>query len=183
MDALNLPEEYRTLLTTDDRSALLHAVPLWRVSLKHMARLLKHYRGRYNTVVGFQPTGWSMQTGAPTFHADHKRYHPHSFFCGLWQSSHEACCDLQHNFTAKRPGEVRYRSWERLSKEVHVRSCDCMHVLVSLAHGDDIVNHESRRQDFPLMHRSGARGSARQAEAKGDSDSVSGPLQRALQLQ
>ncbi len=64
MDALNLPEEYRALLTTDDRAALLHAVPLWRVSLKHMARLLKHYRGRYSTVVGFQPTGWSMQTGA-----------------------------------------------------------------------------------------------------------------------
>jgi len=63
MEALNLPAEYKSLLTTDDRAALLHAVPLWRVSLKHMARLLKHYRGRYNTIVGFQPTGWSMQTG------------------------------------------------------------------------------------------------------------------------
>ena len=63
MEALNLPAEYKALLTTDDRAALLHAVPLWRVSLKHMARLLKHYRGRYNTIVGFQPTGWSMQTG------------------------------------------------------------------------------------------------------------------------
>ncbi|CAL5219226.1 g1019 [Coccomyxa viridis] len=62
MEALNLPAEYKALLTTDDRAALLHAVPLWRVSLKHMARLLKHYRGRYNTIVGFQPTGWSMQT-------------------------------------------------------------------------------------------------------------------------
>ena len=65
MEALNLPAEYRALLTTNDRAALLHAVPLWRVSLKHMARLLKHYRGRYNTIVGFQPTGWSMQTGMP----------------------------------------------------------------------------------------------------------------------
>ena len=65
MEALNLPAEYKALLTTNDRAALLHAVPLWRVSLKHMARLLKHYRGRYNTIVGFQPTGWSMQTGMP----------------------------------------------------------------------------------------------------------------------
>ena len=63
MEALNLPHEYKGLLTTDDRAALLHAVPLWRVSLKHMARVLKHYRGRYNTIVGFQPTGWSMQKG------------------------------------------------------------------------------------------------------------------------
>ncbi|CAK0744358.1 hypothetical protein CVIRNUC_001541 [Coccomyxa viridis] len=61
MEALNLPQEYKALLTTDDKAALLHAVPLWRVSLKHMARVLKHYRGRYNTIVGFQPTGWSMQ--------------------------------------------------------------------------------------------------------------------------
>ena len=63
MEALNLPQEYKVLLTTDDKAALLHAVPLWRVSLKHMARVLKHYRGRYNTIVGFQPTGWSMQKG------------------------------------------------------------------------------------------------------------------------
>ncbi len=63
MEALNLPQEYKALLTTDDKAALLHAVPLWRVSLKHMARVLKHYRGRYNTIVGFQPTGWSMQKG------------------------------------------------------------------------------------------------------------------------
>lgn len=65
LEALNLPQEYKALLSTDDRAALLHAVPLWRVSLKHMGRLLKHYRGRYNTIVGFQPTGWSMQTGRP----------------------------------------------------------------------------------------------------------------------
>jgi hypothetical protein len=64
LEALGLPPEYKELLTTDDRAARLHAVPLWRVSLKHMARLLKHYRGRFTTIVGFQPTGWSMQTGA-----------------------------------------------------------------------------------------------------------------------
>ncbi len=62
LDTLGLPAEYEALLTTDDR-ARLHAVPLWRVSLKHMARTLKHYRGRYTTIVGFQPTGWSMHSG------------------------------------------------------------------------------------------------------------------------
>jgi hypothetical protein len=63
LNTLGLPPEYEALLTTDDR-ARLHAVPLWRVSLKHMARTLKHYRGRYTTIVGFQPTGWSMHSGA-----------------------------------------------------------------------------------------------------------------------
>lgn len=69
LEAMGLPAEYKELLTTDDRAARLHAVPLWRVSLKHMARLLKHYRGRFTTIVGFQPTGWSMHAGAPLSHA------------------------------------------------------------------------------------------------------------------
>ena len=64
LDALGLPPEYASLLTTDDRAARLHAVPLWRVRLKHMARALRHYAGRFTTVVGFQPTGWCMRTGA-----------------------------------------------------------------------------------------------------------------------
>lgn len=70
LDALGLPPEYAALLTTDDRGARLHAVPLWRVRLRHMTRALKHYAGRFNTVVGFQPTGWCMRTGAaaPVFH-------------------------------------------------------------------------------------------------------------------
>ena len=64
LGALGLPPEYAELLTTDDKAARMHAVPLWRVSPKHMARVLRHYKGRYNTIVGFQPTGWCMQTGA-----------------------------------------------------------------------------------------------------------------------
>ena len=83
MEALNLPQEYKALLTTDDKAALLHAVPLWRVSLKHMARVLKHYRGRYNTIVGFQPTGWSMQKGRPLQH-----------LCLLELAGFAECCTL-----------------------------------------------------------------------------------------
>ena len=69
---LGLGPEYTELLTTDDCAARLHAVPLWRVSLKHMGRVLKHFRGRFNTVVGFQPTGWCMQTGEGRPGGDHK---------------------------------------------------------------------------------------------------------------
>jgi DNA cross-link repair 1A protein len=64
LDCLDLPPEYRDLLTTDDGDTNLHAVPLWMVSQKHMAKLLKHYRGRFSTAVGFQPTGWTHQRDA-----------------------------------------------------------------------------------------------------------------------
>ncbi len=46
------------------QAACLQAVPLWRVRLKHMARILRHYRGRFNTIVAFRPCGWAHHTGA-----------------------------------------------------------------------------------------------------------------------
>ncbi|KAK9843634.1 hypothetical protein WJX81_000325 [Elliptochloris bilobata] len=63
LQALGLPPEYSCLLTTNDKAAHLQAVPLWRVRLKHMARILRHYRGRYNTIVAFRPCGWAHNTG------------------------------------------------------------------------------------------------------------------------
>ena len=36
-------------------------VPLWKVNLKNMGEVLAQYKGRYTTVVGFQPTGWTHQ--------------------------------------------------------------------------------------------------------------------------
>ena len=58
------------------QAACLQAVPLWRVRLKHMARILRHYRGRFNTIVAFRPCGWAHHTGAPPtrpFQAQHLR--------------------------------------------------------------------------------------------------------------
>ena len=82
LGALGLQPEYTELLTTDDKAARLHAVPLWRVSLKHMARVLKHYKGRFNTIVGFQPTGWCMQTGAaPSAHRACNSFRSTSLHC------------------------------------------------------------------------------------------------------
>ena len=63
LECLDLPAETLSLLTSNDKETNLHAVPLWSVTLKSMARLLKHYRGRYTTVVGFQPTGWTQKQG------------------------------------------------------------------------------------------------------------------------
>ena len=65
LECIELPAETAALLTSNDKETNLHAVPLWSVTLKSMARLLKHYRGRYTTVVGFQPTGWTQKQGAP----------------------------------------------------------------------------------------------------------------------
>ncbi|GAB4823565.1 hypothetical protein N2152v2_010611 [Parachlorella kessleri] len=61
LDCLDLPQEYSSLLTTNDVETNLHAVPLWMVTDKHMTKILKHYRGRFTNVVGFQPTGWTHQ--------------------------------------------------------------------------------------------------------------------------
>ena len=63
LECLDLPAETLSLLTSNDKETNLHAVPLWSVTLKSMARLLKHYKGRYTTVVGFQPTGWTQKQG------------------------------------------------------------------------------------------------------------------------
>lgn len=63
LECIELPKETAALLTSNDKETNLHAVPLWSVTLKSMARLLKHYRGRYTTVVGFQPTGWTQKQG------------------------------------------------------------------------------------------------------------------------
>ena len=67
LECLELDSETAGLLTSNDRETNLHAVPLWSVTLKSMARLLKHYRGRYTTVVGFQPTGWTQKQGSHAF--------------------------------------------------------------------------------------------------------------------
>ncbi|KAK9812991.1 hypothetical protein WJX72_006870 [[Myrmecia] bisecta] len=63
LDCLGLAPEYASLLTTNDSEARIQAVPLWMVSLKQMARIAKHYKGRFSTIVGFQPTGWTQKSG------------------------------------------------------------------------------------------------------------------------
>eukprot|EP00887_Chlorella_sp_A99_P008123 scaffold12.g8123.t1 len=73
LDCLDLPPEYASLLTCDDKETNLHAVPLWMVSQKHMAKTLKFYRGRFNSVVGFQPTGWTHEKAAGSTRARGRR--------------------------------------------------------------------------------------------------------------
>lgn len=60
LGCLDLAPEYAQLLTTDHLATNLHAVPLGKVNMKGLGELLAHYRGRYATAVGFQPTGWTQ---------------------------------------------------------------------------------------------------------------------------
>ena len=39
-------------------------VPMGMVNLKRMANVAKHYRSRFTTIVGIQPTGWTHSAGA-----------------------------------------------------------------------------------------------------------------------
>ena len=58
-----------SLLTTFDGDTNLHVVPLWSITQKAMADTLRRLKGRFNMVVGFRPTGWSLGRGQHLRHA------------------------------------------------------------------------------------------------------------------
>ncbi|KAF8069613.1 Dclre1a [Scenedesmus sp. PABB004] len=70
---LGLPPEQAALLTANHLDARIHVVrparprgrrvPMRQVSLAEMESLLVRYKGRYTSVVGFQPTGWAHGGG------------------------------------------------------------------------------------------------------------------------
>lgn len=60
---LDLSEEDRALLTTDERSTNLHAAPMWRLGRDAVRALLKQSAGRFTKAVVFRPTGWSHEGG------------------------------------------------------------------------------------------------------------------------
>eukprot|EP00793_Prasinoderma_coloniale_P000455 PRCOL_00005440-RA len=61
---LGLTPPYLRLLTTDDKQARIHIVPLWKLTAKNMRAIAKYYKMRFKVVVGFAPTGWSQ--GGPS---------------------------------------------------------------------------------------------------------------------
>lgn len=73
LEAAGVSPELRTLLTTDHMEARLHAVPLAWVRQDKMAAQLRHYRGRFDTIVGFAPSGWQHQKDSGTAKARGRR--------------------------------------------------------------------------------------------------------------
>jgi len=64
LDCLQLSAADRALITGDEAATNLHIVPMAAVSFARMKGVLAHYRGRFDTVVGFAPTGWAFSRGA-----------------------------------------------------------------------------------------------------------------------
>ncbi|KIZ07917.1 DNA cross-link repair 1A protein [Monoraphidium neglectum] len=60
LGCIDLSPEFRSMLTTDHLETNMHAVPMRQVTMEAMEALLLRYKGRYTTVVGFCPTGWSQ---------------------------------------------------------------------------------------------------------------------------
>ncbi|KAI8467405.1 MAG: beta-lactamase-like protein [Monoraphidium minutum] len=60
LGCVDLAPDFRALLTTDHLETNVHAVPMRQVTMEAMEALLLRYKGRYTTVVGFCPTGWSQ---------------------------------------------------------------------------------------------------------------------------
>ena len=60
---LDLPPADAARVTADDGATNLHVVPMALVTFKRMGELLSHYKGRFDTVIGFVPTGWTARPG------------------------------------------------------------------------------------------------------------------------
>ncbi|KAI5076808.1 hypothetical protein GOP47_0008873 [Adiantum capillus-veneris] len=64
LQCMNFPDEDMKWLTTNERDAHIHVVPLWSIaSFKRMNYIARHNAGRYNSIVSFSPTGWSFGRG------------------------------------------------------------------------------------------------------------------------
>ncbi|XP_051137492.1 uncharacterized protein LOC127255796 isoform X2 [Andrographis paniculata] len=64
LECLGLPQEHMQWFTLNEQESHIHVVPMWSIAnfkrLKHMSN---HYMGRFNLIVAFSPTGWSMGKG------------------------------------------------------------------------------------------------------------------------
>jgi DNA cross-link repair 1A protein len=95
LDCLDLSPDEAALLTTDDGETNLHAVPLWMISQKHMAKTLKYYRGRFTNIVGFQPTGWTHTRDTTSTKAGRRRQKGTLITYSVAYSEHSSFSELR----------------------------------------------------------------------------------------
>ncbi|CAM6038649.1 unnamed protein product [Sphagnum compactum] len=61
LECMELGDDYTKWLTTNELESHIHVVPLWSIaSFKRMGSISRYYQGRYNSIVGFSPTGWNF---------------------------------------------------------------------------------------------------------------------------
>lgn len=106
LDCLDLPPDEAALLTTDDSETNLHAVPLWMISQKHMAKTLKYYRGRFTNVVGFQPTGWTHTRDTTSTKAGRRRQKGTLITYQVPYSEHSSFSELKEFVQWLRPRSI-----------------------------------------------------------------------------
>lgn len=73
LSCLDLSPEDKALITESDEGTNFHAVPMACVSFKRMGHISAHYRGRYDTVVGFAPSGFGAAPSRSAKHGGRKR--------------------------------------------------------------------------------------------------------------
>ncbi|KAL4522626.1 hypothetical protein Ndes2526A_g01010 [Nannochloris sp. 'desiccata'] len=106
LDCLDLAPDEAALLTTDDSETNLHAVPLWMVSQKHMAKTLKYYRGRFTNIVGFQPTGWTHTRDTTCTKAGRRRQKGTLITYQVPYSEHSSFSELKEFVNWLRPRSI-----------------------------------------------------------------------------
>jgi len=106
LDCLDLAPDEAALLTTDDSKTNLHAVPLWMISQKHMAKTLKYYRGRFTNIVGFQPTGWTHARDTTSAKAGRRRQKGTLITYQVPYSEHSSFSELKEFVKWLRPTSI-----------------------------------------------------------------------------
>lgn len=105
LDCLDLAPEERALVIDSDELTNFHAVPMGCVSFKRMQHISAHYRGRYDTVVGFAPSGFAGKPGRSAKHGGRKRRQKGSFIVySVPYSEHSRRAHKQATGRVARPG-------------------------------------------------------------------------------
>ncbi|GMH35758.1 hypothetical protein BSKO_03626 [Bryopsis sp. KO-2023] len=94
MGCLDLTAKEKAMMTTNHEETNIHAVPLNQVRTDVMGNIMKRYRGKYTTVVGFQPTGWTFTKGMGKKTFGKRRKHGNMILYQVPYSEHSSFNEL-----------------------------------------------------------------------------------------
>ncbi|CAA0838560.1 sterile alpha motif (SAM) domain-containing protein [Striga hermonthica] len=64
LECLGLQQEDMQWFTLNEQESHIHVVPMWAIgSFKRLQHMSDQYKGRFNLIVAFSPTGWSFVKG------------------------------------------------------------------------------------------------------------------------
>lgn len=106
LSCLDLSPEDRALITDSDTATNFHAVPMNCVTFKRMGHISAHYRGRYDTVVGFAPTGFGSAFGRSAKSVGRKRKKGAYVIYSVPYSEHSSFDELRAFVRWLRPARI-----------------------------------------------------------------------------